>query len=182
MEMKSLLLSLRRKKLGLFLAYAVAALLLFLFLKSLMFFFFLTAVTAIMAFAINRLHSPFDVSPVVFCGVLVMHFYGPWFLAVFWLFGSLLPSVFGGSSPGINSFISLISLLLSSSLVFLTTPHLPFVLIVVAVYAILTFLIILALGNGQGNAIATFFVIFGVNALYFIALGDFFIALGNFLG
>ena len=179
--MKSLLLNLWQKKLALFLAYAVAALLFFLFLKGFLFFFLLTAVTAIIAFAINRLHSPFDVSPVLFCGVLVMHFYGPWFLAVFWLFGSILPSVFGGSSLGISSFITLISLLLASSLVFLTTLHLPFVLIVVCVYSVLTFFITLALGGGQGNAIATFFVIFGVNAAYFIFLGNSAIGLGNFL-
>lgn len=161
--------------------YAVVALLLFLFLKSLVFFFFLTALTAIMSFAINRLHSPFDVSPVLFCGVLVMHFYGPWLLAVFWLFGSILPSALGGGSVGIASFISLLSLLLASSLVFLTTPHLPFVLAVVAAYSVMAFFITLVLGSGKGNALATFFVVFGVNAAYFIVLGNVVIALGNFL-
>ena len=181
MKLKSPLLSLRKKQLVLFSTYAVVALLFFLFLKSLAFFFFLTALTAVIAFAINRLRSPFDVSPVLFCGVLVMHFYGPWLLAVFWLFGSILPSVLGGGSAGIASFISLLSLLLASSLVFLTTPYLPFVLVAVAVYSAMAFFITLLLGSGRGNALATFFVTFGVNAAYFIALGNVVIDLGNFL-
>lgn len=179
--MKFPLLNLRQKQLALFILYTVIVLLLFLFMNRLVFFVFLTALTAVIAFAINRLHSPFDVSPVLFCGVLVMHFYGPWLLAVFWLFGSILPSVFGGGSVSIASLISLLSLLLASSLVFLTTPNLPFVLAVIASYSAMAFFITLVFGNGRGNAISTFFVTFGVNVVYFIILGNILTALGSIL-
>ena len=148
-------------------------------LKNIIFFLLLTTVTGVIVFLVNRLRIPFDLSPIFFGSVMVMHFYGVWHVILFLFFASVIPSILGGSTIDFISILSLSSIVLVSFLVFLTTPELPFVLITVVVYTIITFFITLGLTNELGRAGATLIVLLGVNSMYFIALGKVIINLGN---
>lgn len=164
-------------------AYAIMTIVLILLLvllKKILFFMLLAAFTGTLVFLINRVRSPFDLSPAFFGTVVIMHFYGPWHAVVFLLLASAIPSVIAGGTIDFISLFSLSSLLLVSSLVFLTGLSLPYVLILVVMYAALAFTITLFLDE-PGKAIATFAVLLGVNSAYFITLGDAVTGLGNLL-
>lgn len=150
------------------------------FLKKILFFIVLAAVTGITVFLINRARIPFDLSPVFLGTVMIMHFYGPWHAVLFLLVSSAIPSAIAGSAIGLTGILSMLSLLLVSSLVFLTGTGLSYALILVLTYTAVASVITLALEE-PGKAIATFAVLLGVNSAYFIALWDPLIRLGGIL-
>ena len=164
-------------------AYALMGILLILtvvLLKKVLFFILLAGLTGITVFLINRVRMPFDLSPAFFGTVMVMHFYGPWHAVLFLVLASAIPSVVAGGIIDFIGILSMLSLLLISSLVFLTGTGLPYALILVAAYAAVAFVITLSLDE-PGKALATFAVLLGVNSAYFIALGSPLMVLGDSL-
>ncbi|MAG15821.1 hypothetical protein CMO88_02055 [Candidatus Woesearchaeota archaeon] len=150
-------------------------------LKDILFLILLTAATGIVAFIINRLRVPFDLSPIFFGSVIIMHFYGVWHVMLFLLFASIIPSVLAGSVIDFISILSLVSILLVSFLVAVTTLNFPYVLILIVLYAVVASLITFALSNELGKALATFIVLLSVNIAYFIALSKPILAIGNIM-
>ena len=161
-----------------YLLFAVIALLL---LRNLLFFLVLTILTGAVVFIINRLRSPFDLSPIFFSSVVLMHFYDARYVIAFLFLASVFPSILGGSTADFISFLSLLTIFLISYFSAFFPLELPYTIILAAVYALSAFFIIFTLTKEPGKALATFLVLLAVNMAYFTAFTNIFLTVGNII-
>ncbi|MBI2663735.1 hypothetical protein HYX10_00130 [Candidatus Woesearchaeota archaeon] len=153
---------------SLLLLIAIAALALF--LRNILIYALITLATGIIVYAINKVKSPYDFSPVFIGSLIVMHHYGIWHVLLFLLLASIIPSMLAGSMIDIVSVLALTSIALISMLSAATGASTPSLFAMIGLYAATVFIINAALSS-PGKAAATSAVSIAVNTAYFLLLG-----------
>lgn len=152
------------------------------FLKGALLFLLLLVITATTVYVINRFSSPFDISPLFFATVAVMHFYGLKYAVIFVFLASVIPSLMAGSVINVVGFASLSFVLL---IAYFGTATAGFGqqagVLLSLVYSAVAFAIIQLTTGDFGKAASSLAVLAVINALYFIVLTELVLQLGNAL-
>ncbi len=88
-----------------FALFLVPLMLLSAFFTKLVLFLALLIFCALFVYFNTRLHVPVDITPLTFCLLIIGYYYSWLWVIVFFILGSLIPGILGGSGIGPTSFI-----------------------------------------------------------------------------